>query len=213
MLEKSPETKEKIVPMVADWLSYLYQPILPLLKKIKIHREGPRSYNTEDILLPQGYVAEVVASGFNAPVHCCFDEAGYCYVVESGHKIEAAPRILKVDPQTGAWEAFFTLPEDQWIKGGAVTGACWHKGYLYLMNTDTLLRITPERQVEKILTGLAGRGDHQSNHPIIGPDDKIYFGQGCATNCGVVGADNFGFEWLTKNPEFCDVPARDLTLV
>jgi hypothetical protein len=48
------------------------------------------------------------------------------------------------------------------------------------------------------------------NHPIIGPDEKIYFGAGCATNCGVVGADNFGFEWLTLHPEFCDVPAQDV---
>src|SRR5215212_7379595 len=207
------ETKPKFAPTLPDWLAYLYQPVLPLLKKIKIHREGPRSYNPEDILLPEGYVAEVVASGFNAPVHCCFDEDGYCYVVESGHKIEAVPRILKVDIRSGEWEPFFTLPEDKWIKGAALTGACWHKGYLYLMNTDTLMRIGSDGQAQEILTGLAGRGDHQSNHPIIGPDEKIYFGAGCATNCGVVGPDNFGFEWLPKFPEFCDVPARDIKLV
>jgi len=183
------------------------------LKKIKIHREGPRGYNPEDILLPEGYVAEVVASGFNAPVHCCFDEDGYCYVVESGHKIEAVPRILKVDIRTGEWEPFFTLPEDKWIKGAAITGACWHNGQLYFMNTDTLMRVGADGKAQEILTGLAGRGDHQSNHPIIGPDEKIYFGAGCATNCGVVGADNFGFEWLTKFPEFCDVPAQDIKLV
>jgi glucose/arabinose dehydrogenase len=206
------ETKEKFAPTIPDWLSYLYQPILPLLKKIKIHREGPRGYKPEDILLPEGYVAEVVASGFNTPVHCSFDEEGYCYVIESGHKIDAVPRILKVDPQTGAWETFYTLPEDKWIKGAAVTGACWHKGVLYVMNTDTLMRIGPDKQAEEIVTGLAGRGDHQSNHPIVGPDEKIYFGQGCATNCGVVGADNFGFEWLTKSPEVSDVPAKDVTL-
>jgi glucose/arabinose dehydrogenase len=134
-------------------------------------------------------------------------------VVESGHKIDAVPRILKVDPQTGDWEPFFTLPEDKWIKGAAVTGACWHKGYLYLMNTDTLMRVRPDGKAEEILTGLAGRGDHQSNHPIIGPDEKIYFGQGCATNGGVVGADNFGFEWLPKFPDVCDVPAKDIMLV
>jgi len=206
------ETKKKIVPMIPDWLSYLYQPILPILKKIHIRREGPRGYNPEDILLPEGYVAELVASGFNTPVHCCFDDEGYCYVVESGHKVEAVPRILKVDTQTGTWETFFTLPEEQWIKGAAVTGACWHKGFLYVMNTDTLLRIGPDRKSEKILTDLAGRGDHQMNHPIIGPDEKIYFGAGCATNCGVVGADNFGFEWLPKFPEFHDVPAKDVRL-
>jgi glucose/arabinose dehydrogenase len=133
-------------------------------------------------------------------------------VVESGHKIDAVPRILKVDPGSGEWETFYTLPEEKWIKGAAVTGACWHKGFLYVMNTNTLMRIGSDRNAEEILTGLAGRGDHQSNYPIIGHDEKIYFGQGCATNCGVVGADNFGFEWLPKFPEFCDVPAEDIKL-
>jgi glucose/arabinose dehydrogenase len=184
-----------------------------LLKKIKIHREGPRNYKPQDILLPDGYAAAVVASGFNAPDHCCFDDEGYCYVVESGHKIDAPPRVLKVDVNTGTWETFFTLPEDRWIKPGALTGACWHKGYLYVMNTDTLLRIDANGNMQEILSGLAGRGDHQSGVPVIGPDEKIYFGQGCATNCGVVGADNFGFEWLTQYPEVCDVPAKDITLV
>jgi glucose/arabinose dehydrogenase len=212
MLEKEPKTQEKTAPMIPDWLSYLYQPILPLLKRIHIRREGEHGYNPEDILLPEGYVAELVASGFNAPDHCCFDDQGYCYVVESGHKLDAVPRILKVDTRTGQWETFFTLPEDRWVKGGAITGACWHKGNLLVMNTDTLLRISPSGEIKEILTDLPGKGDHQANHPIIGPDGKLYYGQGCATNCGVVGADNFAFEWLPKHPEFCDVPAEDITL-
>jgi glucose/arabinose dehydrogenase len=198
--------------MLPDWLSYLYQPILPYLKKIKIRRAGPRDYRPQDILLPQGYTAEVVATGFNAPTHCGFDDQGFCYVVETGHKIDAAPRILKVNVDTGEWETFYTLPEERWVKPGAMTGACWHAGYLYVMNTDTLFRIGPDGQAEDLITGLPGRGDHQSNHPVIGPDGKIYFGQGCATNCGVVGADNFAFEWLPKNPQFCDVPAQDIAL-
>jgi glucose/arabinose dehydrogenase len=184
-----------------------------LKKTIKIRREGPRDYNPRDILLPEGYVAELVTTGFNAPDHCCFDDAGYCYMIESGHKIDNPPRVLKVDPQTGNWEIFFTLPEEQWIKSGALSGACWHGGNLYLMNTDTLLRIGPDGRAERILTELVGRGDHPSGVPVIGPDGKIYFGQGCVTNCGVVGADNFGFEWLPKYPEVCDVPAQDIKLV
>ena len=66
--------------------------------------------------------------------------------------------------------------------------------------------------VEDRRRGPAGQGDHQCNHPMLGPDEKIYFGAGCATNGGVVGADNFGFEWLPKFPEFCDVSAKDVTL-
>jgi len=183
------------------------------LKKIKIHREGSRGYNPKDILLPQGYVAEVASSGLNEPVHCCFDDEGNCYVVECGHKIDSIPRILKIDPRTGDQQTFFTFPEDQWMKVGAVTGACWHKGYLYVMNTNTLLRIGSDGKAEAILTGLPGRGDHQANYPVIGPDEKIYFGVGSATNCGVVGADNFAYEWLPQNPDACDVPAQDITLV
>ena len=133
-------------------------------------------------------------------------------MIESGHKIDDPPRVLKVNPYSGSWEIFFTLPEERWIKSGAMSGASWHQGYLYLMNTDTLLRINSQGNMQEVLAGLAGRGDHPAGVPVIGPDNKIYFGVGCATNCGVVGADNFGFEWLTKFPEFCDVPARDIKL-
>lgn len=202
-----------LVPKAPDWLAYLYAPILPLLKHIKINREGPRNYKPQDILLPEGYVAEVVATGFDAPVHCTFDDQGFCYVSEAGHKIDSKPRIVKVNTQTGDCETVYELPEERWIKTGAFTGACWHQGYLYFMNTDTLSRLGPDGRVEEIVTGLPGRGDHQANYPVVGPDGKLYFGVGCATNSGVVGADNFAYEWLSKFPDMHDVPAQDITLV
>jgi glucose/arabinose dehydrogenase len=197
--------------MLDSWLAYLYAPILPYLKKIKVKRAGPRNHNPDDILVPEGYVAEVVATGLNAPVHCSFDDQ-HCYVSESGHKIDARPRIVKIDIRTGAQETFFDLPEERWNRTGALTGACWHQGTLYVMNTGTLSRLRPDGTIEDIVTGLPGMGDHQSNHPIAGPDGKIYFGQGTATNTGVVGADNFAYEWLAEFPQFCDVPYRDITL-
>jgi glucose/arabinose dehydrogenase len=60
------------------------------------------------------------------------------------------------------------------------------------MNTDTLSRIGPDGRSEDIVSGLPGRGDHQANHPVVGPDGKLYFGVGSVTNAGVVGPDNFG---------------------
>jgi glucose/arabinose dehydrogenase len=195
------------------WLAYLYAPILPFLRKVRITRAGPRGHNPKDILLPAGYVAEVVATGFNAPVHCTFDEQGFCYVSEAGHKIDSRPRILKVDPATGHYETVFELPEDRWIRTGALTGACWHDGYLYVTNTDALFRIGANGTIEDVVTGLPGLGDHQTNYPVAGPDGKIYFGQGSATNAGVVGADNFAYEWLPHFPAAHDVPAQDVTLV
>ena len=199
-------------PRIPDLLAALYQPILPLLKKIRVTRTGYRDCNPQDILVPKGFTVELVASGFNAPTHCCFDDQGYCYISETGHKINAKPRILKVDVQSGTYETWIELPEDRWTKTGALTGACWHDNALYIMNTHELLRLNSEGDLEEIITGLPGLGDHQSNYPVVGTDGKIYFGQGCATNCGVVGTDNFAYEWLPTFPEFCDVPAQDIVL-
>ncbi len=209
---REKETGRSRLPDLPSLLAYLYAPLLPHLKNLKIERSGPRKFNPRDILLPEGYTAEVVATGLNAPVHCTFDPEGFCYVAESGHKIDSPPRIIKIDPRSGESTLVYQVPEDQWNLSGALTGVSWYNGYLYFTNTDSLNRIHPGGEVVPILTGLPGKGDHQTNHPVIGPDGKIYYGQGTATNAGVVGADNFAFEWLAKYPGFCDIPARDIVL-
>jgi glucose/arabinose dehydrogenase len=205
-------------PMLNSWLAYLYAPIVPYLKHIKITRQGPRDHNPRDILLPPGYAAEVVATGFNAPVHCSFDDAGHCYISECGHKIDSKPRVIKVNVSTGEREIFFDLPEERWHKTGAFTGTCWHQGHLYFMNTGSahdslgaLSRLLPDGTIEDVVTGLRW-GDHQPNYPVAGPDGKLYWGNGTATNTAVVGADNFAYEWLRHFPTWHDVPGQDITL-
>ncbi len=160
-----------------------------------------------------------MATGFNAPVHCSFDGEGYCYVSECGHKIDSKPRIVRVNVETGEQETYFELPEERWHKTGAFTGTCWHEGYLYFMNTGTdkdgfgaLSRIGPDVAIEDLVTGLRW-GDHHPNYPVAGPDGKLYWGNGTATNMGVVGADNFAYEWLQPFPDWHDVPGQDITLV
>lgn len=217
--ETSPEQNPATAPMLDSWLAYLYAPILPLLKKISVSRQGPRNHNPRDILLPQGFVAETVATGLNAPVHCCFDDQGYCYISECGHKIDSKPRVVKVNVETGQCETFFDLPEERWNKTGAFTGACWLDGTFYFMNTGTgtdplgaLSRLRADGTIEDIVTSLPW-GDHHPNHPLVGPDGKLYWGQGTRTNTGVVGADNFAYEWLPEFPDAHDIPGEDITLV
>jgi glucose/arabinose dehydrogenase len=199
-------------PDLPRWLAYATKPVLPILGRTRLVRAGLRTHNPGDILLPKGYRAEVVAIGFNAPVHICFDGEGRAYVSEAGHKSYSRPRILSVDVATGAVDTFLDLPEERWIETGALTGACWHDGWLYFTNTDTVSRYRPGSQIEDIVTGLPGRGDHQTNHPLVGTDRKIYFGVGSATNSGVVGPDNLAYGWLDKFPADHDVPAHDITL-
>lgn len=47
---------------------------------------------------------------------------------------------------------------------------------------------------------------------MVGPDGWLYFGQGTATNSGVVGPENAKFGWLKRFPEFHDIPGQDITL-
>jgi glucose/arabinose dehydrogenase len=195
-----------------SWLATLYAPLTPLTQRIKIKRRGAPKHNPTGILLPQGYVAELVTGDLNAPVHVCFDDEGAAYVSECGHKIESRPRILKVDVQTGERQVIYAEPDSRWFKTGALTGSLWHDGALYFANTDRITRLGPDGLVEDIVTDLPGRGDHQTNYPVLGPDGKLYFGVGTATNAGIVGADNFAYEWLPKFPTFHDVPAQDITL-
>lgn len=198
---------------VPSLLSSLYAPLQPLIKRINFIRRGDRRFAPEDILLPGGFIAEVVATGLTAPVHASFAPDGTMYVTESGHKSESPPRVYRVDTETGQKVLVVEFGGERWVKSGAATGTVWHDGALYVTNTDSVVRVDPETGASReVVTDLPGRGDHQTNHPVMGPDGRLYFGQGCVTNMGVVGADNFGFEWLPANPEVCDVPAKDITL-
>lgn len=201
-------------PMFDSLLAILTAPLYPYTKHIThlITRKGKRDHNAKDILVPAGYAVDVVATDLNCPIHCTFDESGFAYVSEGGYKIGSPPRILKIDVNTGEKKIVYQVPQDRWVKTGALTGSVWHQGALYFMNAHTLSRLNPNGSVDDIVTDLPGLGDHQANHPVVGPDGKIYFGIGTATNTGVVGDDNFAYGWLSHHPEFHDYPGRDITL-
>ena len=193
-------------------LAQLLRPLAAVLSRVGYRRHGSRELVPADILLPAGFAAEVVATGFDAPTGCAFDDTGFAYVFESGHKSNSAPRIVRVEPSTGEKTVFFEFPADRAFKVGALTGGTWHDGWLYLSNTDTVSRIDRQGRIEDLVTGLPGRGDHQVNPPRVGPDGRLYFAVGSVTNSGVVGPDNAAFEWLADFPDVHDVPARDVTL-
>ncbi len=197
---------------VPGLLSMIYAPLQPLVRRLHLTWRGTRRFEPSDILLPDGYVAELVAHGLTTPVHACFDPDGRLYVTEAGHKSDSPPRIYRVDIPTGERELVVNLV-DRWTRTGAATGAAWHDGALYVANTDTILRVDlASGAVTELVTELPGLGDHQTNHPVVGADGRLYWGQGSVTNLGVVGADNFGYEWLAANSEVCDVPAADVEL-
>ncbi|HEX7346174.1 MAG TPA: hypothetical protein VF253_05245, partial [Candidatus Limnocylindrales bacterium] len=156
------------------YLAWLTKSVMPLVERYgkRVPRRGPRGYEPRDVLLPRGYAAELAATGLSAPVMTTFGPDGAAYVVESGHKVDDPPRIKRVDLDTGTVTVHYTFDTSDWVRTGAVTGAAWHAGNLYVTNTDKVLRIGPRGGARAIVTGLPGRGDHQVNHPLVGPDGK-----------------------------------------
>jgi glucose/arabinose dehydrogenase len=174
----------------------------------------PRSVSAADVAVPQGYRVEVVATGLTFPTGVTFDGSGRPYVVESGYsygEVFTTPRLLRVEPN-GAKTVIASGRNN-----GPWTGVAFSGGNFFVaeggqLEGGRILRITPSGDMRAIVEGLPSMGDHHTNGPVIGPDGAVYFGQGTATNSGVVGEDNAKFGWLKRKPEFHDIPCRDVKL-
>jgi glucose/arabinose dehydrogenase len=163
--------------------------------------------NAAAIEVPDGYRVEAVVTDLIYPSSIEIDEQGGLYVAEAGHvygDVSAPARILHVAPN-GA----ITVVAEQ--LNPPVNDLLWHQGKLYISHKGKI-SVLEGGAVKDLVTGLPSLGDHQNNQIVPGPDGKLYFGQGTATNSGVVGIDNFLFLWLPAHPDFHDIPARDLKL-
>jgi glucose/arabinose dehydrogenase len=174
----------------------------------------PRTVDARDVALPPGYEIEAVATGLTFPTGVTFDASGRTYVVESGYsygEVWTTPRLLEIRP--GAEPRVVGTGG----RNGPWTGVVFHQGAFYVAEGGVLeggriLRIGPDGGITPVISGLPSFGDHHTNGPALGPDGRIYFAQGTATNSAVVGEDNAAFGWLPRRPEFHDVPCADVTL-
>lgn len=162
--------------------------------------------------LPPGFVAAVVAADLTYPTSIEFDDRGGLYVAEAGfcYGDEAAPARVKRITRAGPNQTVTDVVADQ--LNGPVTDILWHQGRLYISHRGKISVVEGPNKVRDLVTGLPSLGDHHNNGLAVGPDGKIYFGQGTATNSGVVGVDNFLFGWLQKYPDVHDIPARAVKL-
>ncbi|HEX7025744.1 MAG TPA: PQQ-dependent sugar dehydrogenase [Gammaproteobacteria bacterium] len=158
--------------------------------------------------IPKGYRVEVVLSGLQYPTGVEFDNAGNMYVAEAGYVYGdafAPARILRITP-----EGKVTVAADQ--LSGPVNDLLWHRNRLYISHRTKISVLESNGRVRDLVTGLPSLGDHHNNQLAAGQDGNIYFGQGTATNSGVVGLDNFLMGWLTLYPHFHDKSAREIRL-
>ena len=175
--------------------------------------DGRRDVDPRDVALPRGYRIEALVTGLDLPSAVAFDERGRVHVLEAGYsygEVWAKPRLLRIEPD-GTRAVVAEGENPPW------NGVVFHEGAFFVAEGGhreggRLLRISPEGEIRVLIGGLPSLGDHHTNGPAIGPDGWLYFGQGSATNSGVVGMDNAELGWLESHREFHDIPARDIRL-
>lgn len=175
---------------------------------------GARTVRAADVALPRGYRIDVVATGLTFPTGVAFDDAGTPYVTESGYsygEVFTVPRLLRINADRSVTEVARGTNNGPWT-GVARAGGAFIVAEGGTMQGGRILRVALDGRITALIENLPTRGDHHTNGPAIASDGSIYFGQGVATNSGVVGEDNLQFGWLKREPAFHDVPCRDVTL-
>ncbi len=165
--------------------------------------------NASAAWVPEGYKVEVFMKDLIWPSSIEFDKSGNVYVSEAGYVYGdpfAPAQILRITPAgqiTRYAEGF----------NGPITDILWHKEQLFVSHRGKISTVGADGAVKDIVTGLPSLGDHFNNQITVGPDEKLYFGQGTTTNSGIVGLDNaYPYVWLLLHPDAHDIPARDMRL-
>ena len=161
---------------------------------------GTRKLNSTDIAVPVGFKIEVFAEGLNVPINLSFTDTGEMLVADAG-VVDGNGKVLK-HTQNG-----FVVVADGFTP--PLTGINYNNGDIYVSHRGFITIIKPTGQKEDILAGLPSWGDHHNNRVVFGRDGKMYFGQGTATNSGIVGEDN---HWVKKHSFFHDYPGSRIRL-
>lgn len=170
---------------------------------------GAVSTNPRDIDLPAGYRAQVIAKGLTYPTGLTMDEKGTIYIAESGFSYGPKTTDAKIMRLNGNGKLEKVADKFE----GPIGGITYKDGSIYVSHRGKITELELETgKCRDLVTNLPSLGDHQNGDLLFGSDGAIYFGQGTATNAGVVGSDNFVYAWADRYPDFHDVPSRDFIL-
>jgi glucose/arabinose dehydrogenase len=167
--------------------------------------------STDSFNLTTGYKIEPILWNLTLPSTVTFDDNGSMYISEAGYSyggFHPLPRILKVDSSGNV-----SVIADRQLNG-PITDIEFNKknAVIYVSHKGIISAIDLTGRVKDLVVGLPSMGDHHNNQIALGPDGRIYVGQGTVTNTGVAGEDSYAYEWLKTSPELHDIPYQDIKL-
>lgn len=142
--------------------------------------------------IEHGYSIEPIYEQLTTPINIIFTHHGDMLVADSGIT-DGNGKVLKLTNNG------FKVIADGF--NAPLTGITEHEGLIYVAHRRFVTVLDPSGKKTNIIEGLPSNGDHHNNRVVFGPDGKMYFGQGTATNSGVVGKDN---DWVAEHPFFHD---------
>lgn len=163
--------------------------------------EMERTLKPEDILLPSGYKIEVFAEKLTTPINLTFTDQGEMLIADAGITSGNGKVLLHTDEGIRTIAEGFKPP---------LTGITYYKGNIYVAHRGSITIVKKDGSKQDVLSGLPSFGDHHNNRVIFGQDGKMYFGQGTATNSGVVGNDNS--RWIKDHAYGHDYPGAFIPL-
>ncbi len=167
---------------------------------IHSNAKGVRRIDPADIAVPPGFKTDVFTDGLTTPINITMTDNGEMLVADAG-VADGNGKVLKL-----VNDRFETIADGF---RPPLTGITCYKGDIYVAHRGFITVIRPNGSKVDVLSGLPSWGDHHNNRVVFGADGKMYFGQGTATNSGVVGEDN---EWFSNYPFFHDYPGCDIEL-
>jgi glucose/arabinose dehydrogenase len=180
---------------------------LSLSSSLKIGMNSSPKPNTSFLNVATGYNIEPILWNLNTPGSIAFDDKDNMYIGEVGYAyvgIFPSPRILKVDSQTNNVSIFVDRGLDR-----PLSDVEFHEGKLYVSNGGRISIIEMNGTITNIIKALPGIGDHYVSQIEFGPDSRMYFGIGTATNSAIVAQDN---PWAKRIPTYSDIPGKNITL-
>jgi glucose/arabinose dehydrogenase len=185
--------------------------LAPELKTVP--NSGPAP-STSNFNVPPGYTIEPVAWNLTLPGPMTADDKGNLYLAIVGYaygQIKSTPMILKIDPSGNA-----TILVDRFLFE-PISDIKFNKnnGLIYVSHRAIISTVDPNTGVVKdLVIGLpqVDSGSHPQGQIAFGPDGRVYFTTGTATNSGVVDKSDLAFGWLKVMPQMHDVPGQDVKL-
>jgi glucose/arabinose dehydrogenase len=165
---------------------------------------------------PAGMQFERFITDLTAPTAMAFDAQRNALLIAESGIDGREPQILGFNLTDGT--KFVVYPQGKGLFGlrsipfrmyGPIGGMTVRDGMIYVSHRDAkdmgvISALGYDGRGKTVIAELPAQGEYGVTDVTFGPDGRLYFGVGTATNSGVVGLDDWDVGWVQRHPNLAD---------